>query len=405
MRPSFSVTQISQTLESYEKRPYPGTDKTAQIKKAWDRVPMEWIRALWKPTQKDLAPERAFVAGCGTGSEAFAMQRRFPKAQIVAVDFSPRSISIARNLQQRTRQMRNIRFHVANLARRNLGKITGGDFDFISCHGVLSYVPEPERVLANLRRQLKADGALYLGVNGATHFGVGGRLFLPEFGFDMAELRDGPYLRKLLKLWDGILDCRGSEKCARLSATYLASDLFCSIMHNLPLSHWVGMARNAGLHLQSNHCSWRGIRSAIEKDPSHLLIPRSRAQVCQLVEFLRPADFHRLLFTRQTMANPPWESAEALRICRPVLTNLYGMQLPKRAHSWETLTRVAFKSPAMNTRLDWKMTEWELEILRRSDGRRSIDMILERTPAAAPPDLLRQHLYDLHQLLVVTLMP
>jgi SAM-dependent methyltransferase len=397
--------QISQIRKTYEKYPYPAADKTALTKVRWNLAPIEWINALWKPNERKLAPKRILVAGCGTGREAFMLRRRFRKARIVAVDFSPRSISIARDLQQRAREMRNIRFFAADLATRNLGKITGGDFDFISCHGVLSYVPSPARVLANLKRQLKPDGALYLGVNGAEHFSARGRLFLPAFGFDLAELRDGPYLRKVLKLWDAILDHRGSAPFAKFSLGYLAGDLFGSLIHNLPLSDWVRLAREAGLHFQASYSSWHGLRSAMEKDYPQLLMPRSRAEVCELLEYLRPEFFHRLLFTRQPPANPPWESQEALRNCRPALTSLYAVRLPKRSRSWQALRRLRFKSPAMNTQLDWQMPEWEVEILRQSDGWRTLSEILGRISAVVPQQQLRQQLYILHQLLVITLMP
>jgi SAM-dependent methyltransferase len=366
---------------------------------------MEWINALWKPDQKDFAPDRILVAGCGTGSEAFALRRRFPKSRIVAVDFSSRSISIAQHLQQRAPEMRNIRFLVADLAKRNLSKITGDGFDFVSCHGVLSYAPEPGRVLSNLAHRLKANGALYLGVNGAEHFSARGRALLPAFGFDIAELREEPYLRKLLRLWDAIVHQHGSARLAKLSAGCLAGDLFGSIIHNLPLSNWVRFARGAGLYFQGSYSSWHALRSAMEKDFPQLLIPRSRAEVYELLELLSPAPFHRLLFTPQPVANPPWENQDALRNCRPTLTNLYAMRLPTRSRSWQALRRVAFKSPAMNTRLDWRMPEWEVEIVRQSDGRNTLGTILQEISAAVPPQLLRQQLYVLDQLLVITLMP
>jgi SAM-dependent methyltransferase len=398
---------ISQIWKTYEKHPYPypAADETALTRRSWNLAPMEWVNALWKPDRKDFAPGRILVAGCGTGSEAFALRRRFSKAHIVAVDFSPRSISIARYSQRRAPSMRNIRFLVADLAKRNLDKITGGDFDFISCHGVLSYVSTPRRVLANLTRRLEPNGALYLGVNGAEHFSARGRSFLPAFGFDMAQLREELYLRKLLKLWDAVLDQHGRTRLAKLSAGYLAGDLFGSIIHNLPLSNWVGMARDAGLYFQGSYSSWRALRSTMEKDFPQLLIPRSRAEICELLELLSPEPFHRLLFRREAVANPPWESQEALRNCRPVMTNLYAVRLPKRSRSWHALRRVTLKSPAMNTRLDWRMPEWEVEILRRSDGRRTLGAILQQISAAVPPHLLRQQLYVLHQLLVITLMP
>src|SRR3981081_2602296 len=105
--------QRSKIRQTYDKHPYPAADETALTKTSWKLAPMEWINILWKPGRREFAPERILVAGCGTGNEAFALRRRFPKAQMVAVDFSPRSISIAQNLQKRAPEMRDIRFLVA----------------------------------------------------------------------------------------------------------------------------------------------------------------------------------------------------------------------------------------------------------------------------------------------------
>ena len=232
------------------------------------------------------------------------MRRRFPAAAIVAIDFSSRSVSIARELQQRAPAMRNIRFLVADLATRGLSKKVGHDFDFVSCHGVLSYIPVPERALGNLARCLKPDGALYLGVNGAHHFSESWREFLPAFGFDMAELRDGPYLRELLRLCDAVVGNRGDARHAKRNAGYLAGDLFGPLIQNLPLAGWLRIARVAGLHFQGNFSSSYALRPALESDECRLLIPRSRAELCELVEILCPAHFHRLVFTRQPAELP-----------------------------------------------------------------------------------------------------
>jgi len=51
------------------------------------------------------------------------------------------------------------------------------------------------------------------------------------------------------------------------------------------------------------------------------------------------------------------------------------------------------------------MPEWEVEILRRSDGKQTLDEILKGISVIAPPRLLQTQLYVLYQLLVITLIP
>src|SRR5260221_14699576 len=94
----------SKVRRLYEKRPYPGAEEDALTEAKWRLAPMEWLTALWKPGREAAAAKRILVAGCGTGREAFAMRRKWPKAEIVAVDFSLRSIAVARELQKRSRE-------------------------------------------------------------------------------------------------------------------------------------------------------------------------------------------------------------------------------------------------------------------------------------------------------------
>src|SRR5437870_5768593 len=119
-----------QVRKIYERRPYPSVKTGGCRRPRWRLPPMEWINAVWEPSQP--FPARILVAGCGTGYEAFALGHRFPRSEIVAVDFSRTSIAIAKKLQRRMSRTRSIRFVVADLAGRSLKKAAGGEFDFIS---------------------------------------------------------------------------------------------------------------------------------------------------------------------------------------------------------------------------------------------------------------------------------
>lgn len=59
----------------------------------------------------------------------------------------------------------------------------------------------------------------------------------------------------------------------------------------------------------------------------------------------------------------------------------------------------------MNARVSCEMPPWEVELLRRSNGARSIRRILKGARVEVPPDVLMQHLYVLYQLSVINLLP
>jgi SAM-dependent methyltransferase len=396
--------QKARTRATYDKYPYPAANRSSLTTKRWHLAPMEWIMALWRPGNENDPPKRILVAGCGSGSEAFALARKFPAATIVAVDFSPRSIAIAKKLQRQSPRMRNIRFVRADLTSRSLSRTTGGNFDFISCHGVLSYIPGPERILASLARQLKPDGALFLGVNGSEHFSARGRPFLSSFGFNLDELHDEGRLGKLFKVWNRLLESQAAPPLPDRGPGYLAGDLFGPLIHNWPLSRWVQLARKAGLHLSDNYSCWRSRRFLMEGEHALALLPRSRAELSLFMDLLLPETFHRVLFVKRKPWNA-WKTHEALLSARPTLSKLYTISTPGSSRPERLRTRFVLKSQALNTRLDWKMPAWEAEFLRQRDGRKTVQEILAGIRGRAPQTLLRQQLYVMYQLLVLTLLP
>ncbi len=385
----------------YEKRPYPRVGGENPLRARWRLAPLDWIRAVWQPEQG--LPRRILVAGCGTGAEAFSLARRFPDAHIVGVDFSPRSIAIARTVQKRDSRARQIRFVVGDLASSRFGRSAGDGFDFVSCHGVLSYLPRPDRALEHLARCLTPDGALFLGVNGARHYSVGWRRALPAFGFDIALFREGVRLRKVLTLFDAIAGHQGDE-IARRGAELLSGDLFGPLNRGLALADWTHLGRRAGLHLLGSYSAHQLLRPIVNGGWWGLMMPRSRTEVYEIVEWINPTSFHRLVFSPRKPADPPWDSSEELLRWQPVRTALYSRRLPTPRGS-PALRRLELKSRSTKTLLNVQMSGEEVEILRHSDGARRLHDILEPLSPSVRRSLLRcrETLYLLYMLAVINL--
>jgi SAM-dependent methyltransferase len=197
--------------------------------------------------------------------EAFAIARRFEHSEVIGVDFSPRSIAIALDLQKRKAGLRHVRFVVGDITSKHLVNTVGNDFDLISCHGVLSYIPQTKRALDNFARCLTPDGALYLGVNGARIFSATWRPALAAFGFQLAKFEDGKELREALKLCEA-LDSHHATRIADRGAEYLAGDLFGPLIHNWPLARWISLAHSAGLHFLGSYYAHRALRPIFKHD-------------------------------------------------------------------------------------------------------------------------------------------
>jgi SAM-dependent methyltransferase len=389
----------------YDRRPYPFGSAKALKHRSWT-LNLEWVEAIAGSEAFFGTPIRILMAGCGSGSEAFQMRRRLPKAAIVAVDFSARSIALAKRLQRRDRKMRDIRFVVGDLADPRLPVRLGGKFDLIICHGVLSYIPRAERAMRNFARCLTPTGALYLGVNGSRHLNTRLRLVLPEFGYDVNVYRESARLRDTLRLCDAVTTADGLPRVSGLGQEFLSSDVFGSLNRSLALPRWVSLGRRAGLHFRGNSSSIRQFRRITEEGLHTLLIPRSRAQVCEFLERLSPSQFHRLVLSRKPEANPPWESRRELLSWRIVLSRLYTFRLPRPGRAVrDRLRRVGIASPALALSMEWLMPEWELELLRRGRGRRSVGSVLATVPLLVPFREIQKQLYLLYNLGVIGLLP
>lgn len=392
-----------QVRRIYERRPYPSVKNGGCGRLRWRLPPMEWINAVWEPSQP--SPARILVAGCGTGDEAFALARRFPRSEIVAVDFSRTSVAIARKLQRRISRTRSIRFVVADLAGRSFKQAAGGEFDLVSCHGVLSYVPQAALVLQNLAHCLTSDGALYLGLNGATHFSESWRQVLPRFGFEKSNFRNGNGIRSVVALLDALSDTDIGE-VVKQEPAFLAGDLFSPLIRNLPLSEWIRMCRKAGLHFRAGYAGNYALRAAINDGSWSSLFPRSRAAVAEILDILRPSSFHQLIFTSRAEPLLPWENLGEFVKLRPNLAmHLRRHRWPRRHKSWHALRHLKVKMPETNTLIELRVPEWEVEILRNSHGDRPLRAILASVVPPVPQKMMRQQLYLLHHLHLLNFRP
>ncbi len=356
MKPA--VTPAEKTRRSYERRPYPGDDLRALATKGGSLPSPKWMQAIGRPGCPE--PRRILVAGCGTGPEAFQIQRHFPKAEIVAVDFSPRSIALAKRLQKAIGTPRPIEFRVADLTDPDLAAKTGGDFDLATCHGVLSYITEPARVLANLSGILAPRGTLYLGVNGEGHPSTRLRPWLASFGLKVGEMRDERRLRELLAVWDSLHD-DGMTELSKLSASYLANDVCGPFINSLPLAQWRAAAGRCGLDLAGVWLLPMTLRLAMEGDKCRPLFPAGIGDLAERLDQVRPAGFHRLLFRRQGQG-PSDIPGAGTRKGSLLWTGLYSARF-KAARAKGKVT-VVLKCPVFDLRLEASLSVGQADALR-----------------------------------------
>lgn len=349
------VTPTEGNRNSYDVRPYPQGDLKRLIKDGGSLPPLQWMLAIGRPGEKET--NRILVAGCGTGVEAFVLRGLLPEAEIVAVDLSRRSIAEAKRLQRRAGKARPIRFSVADLTDPGLLKATGGEFDLITCHGVLSYIPEPEKVLGNLARCLRPDGVLYLGVNGAAHHSTRLRPWLERFGQHVNEMRDEPGLRGLLGLWDS-LHAGKAEPLSGKPASYLAGDVCGRHFNNWSLRRWTREAEQQGWDVVATWLLPLALRLMMEGNHHPLLYPKAMDELAVRIDEARPAGFHRILLRRAT--------AVAMGKGGTRWSGLYKARVKKGAG--KTAATVLLASRALGLSAEFKLKKNQEEALRTKAG-------------------------------------
>jgi len=397
-------TLAEKVRQIYERGPYPYGNYEALKRTAW-KLNLDWVASL-SPDATRPAPARVLVAGCGDGNEAFNLQRQLPAAEVCGVDFSGRSIALAKRLQRRAKDLHRIRFVQADLAEPGLARRLAARFDLISCHGVLAYIPDLEGVFRNLAQCLAPEGMLYLGVNGARHASTRLRRALPALGFDLEAFADTPHLRAVLGACDLVLRSDGLGRVAHMRTSYLATDVFGAFNQALPWEQWLRYAERAGLHYRGNTSSTRLFRHFAADERYRLLMPRSRTEVSRVLEALSPAHFHRLLFSRTPEPEPPWRGGRRLLSWRIERSRLFVYRFPPaRGPVRDRLRPVTMANAALEVSMEWEMPEWEVELLRRADGRHSIASVLRRIPLTVPLTDVQNQLFFLYHLGIIRLLP
>ncbi|HEX7868297.1 MAG TPA: class I SAM-dependent methyltransferase [Variovorax sp.] len=149
---------------------------TSELTSYYDTVPydshpfpqsaMEHLEALAFLFGLDVPPPataRVLELGCAAGGNLIPFAARHPEARAIGVDLS--TVQVAQGMAAIGRAgLSNIELKVFNLADIDA---SFGEFDYIVCHGVYSWVPGPvqDAILRICRENLAPDGVAYVSYN------------------------------------------------------------------------------------------------------------------------------------------------------------------------------------------------------------------------------------------------
>ncbi len=106
---------------------------------------------------------RVLELGCAAGGNLIPMAYALPGSRFVGIDLSERQIAEGVELYQRLK-MKNIELKAESIADLD---DSIGEFDYIVCHGVFSWVPPAiqDKILSICRNRLSPNGVAYISYN------------------------------------------------------------------------------------------------------------------------------------------------------------------------------------------------------------------------------------------------
>ena len=145
----------------------------AQLQHQIEARLLESLDYLDDPALKREPPQRVLDLGCGTGSAAMAMQKRWPKAQVVAMDIALPMLQLARRESSRAplltaKWLSNpfVRTPQVVCADARALPLAEGSVDVLFSNLCLQWVDDLDAVLAGFRRVLKPGGLLLVSTFG-----------------------------------------------------------------------------------------------------------------------------------------------------------------------------------------------------------------------------------------------
>ncbi len=143
--------------EFYEDHPYPPpTDDLVAYRRNWDDRRRRAESHLFWPGEPYRDDRSILVAGCGT-TQAAHYALRWPRAKIVGIDVSAKSIEFTRGLKHKY-ALDNLEVH--QLAVERAAEL-GQRFEYVVCTGVLHHLADPDSGLGALYTTCSSRPALY----------------------------------------------------------------------------------------------------------------------------------------------------------------------------------------------------------------------------------------------------
>lgn len=381
-----SAQSRDRMLALYDAAPYPEVLQSSLPQTT--ALLSHWINAVSAYGTPALSnSSKILVAGCGSGAEVFMLANLFPEAKVVGIDFSERSIAKAKELAL-TSTLSNISFEVADLMSADCKSYDS--MDFILCHGVADYVSDPGILMQTLAGCLSEEGVIYMTANSPYHPAGRIRDAFSALGIPPEAFTDSPDQRLLLQL---ITQLMGTDaKLLGLGTApkaYLDVDIFPPIAHHDSMETWCRHAEEAGLYFSGSMDAPIGLLQ-LSDEQLPMLYKLGKAELSQWLANIYQRPGMQLLFSRKNLNEPNFE-LPALWDWHPRLDACLGL-LPELDEDPNQLRSLTLRFQGLPDFVI-NSTAYDLEILRRCEGKLSLGQIRKSLAVDGNTDSLVACLY------------
>lgn len=146
-------TVTSYDIVPYESYPYPVTHPTH----------MQTIATLFGLDSAKMEKARVLELGCAGGGNLMSLAMDYPKAEFYGIDLSKEQIDQGEE-HRKALKIKNLKLEQMDIAKFSQDK---GQFDYIICHGVFSWVPDPvrDKILEICSKHLSENGLAIISYN------------------------------------------------------------------------------------------------------------------------------------------------------------------------------------------------------------------------------------------------
>ncbi len=257
---------------------------------------------------------RVLELGCGHGVSMVALAQKYPNSEFVGIDLSRRQIENGTNMATAA-GLKNVKLETLSIDDPAVNEL--GEFDYVVCHGVFSWVPPAvqDAILEICGRQLTANGLAYISFNSLP--GWNSMLGFRQIALDMAARREQPeqkvklaagfmatmadLLEKAEKRPDRIMTQRMAQRFRRGPASYLLHEYMEENNQPCYFREFIERANTHGLEYAGEN----GLRLnfpllAAGKRAGDVIrrLARDRIDAHQLLDYFMNTQFHSSILAR-----------------------------------------------------------------------------------------------------------